>query len=183
MIFIIINYTVLSAASGVQAILELYFVNFLFVCSTRDGAEMLSTIAVNIFIAFMLFAALPGGVFGDYCLGNYCTQALNTVVATASLWLLLLSSWQFSVTKPSCCVDTFNTSSAVSLLNGSSGVNGGSLGVPGVMLGEELAAASVNHGNCSELARNILFPEVSLGLSPSLLMALCLTALAVSIDL
>ena len=79
----------------------------------------------------MLFAALPGGVFGDYCLGNYCTQALNTVVATASLWLLLLSSWQFSVTKPSCCAHTFNTFAAVSLLNGSMGSDV-SLVVPGV---------------------------------------------------
>ena len=160
--------------------MELYYVEFLFICSTRAAAEMLSTICVNTMIAVCMIASLPGSFLAEYCLGNYWTQVISMLVVSFSMWLLVLSSWQFSVTKPSCCVDTFNTSSAVSLLNGSSGVNGGSLGVPGVMLGEELAAASVNHGNCSELARNILFPEVSLGLSPSLLVGLCLTALVVN---
>lgn len=164
-----------------SAIFELFFVDFLFVCSTRDSAEMLSTICVNIFIGLWLIAALPGGFLADYCLGNYRTQALSAVVTTASVWLILLSSWQFSVTKPSCCVSMPNMSD-VAFLTGSSSTHSmsGSLGVHEVLLGEEgLVASSLNHGNCSELTRNILFPQAALGLPPFLLMALCLTAMVV----
>lgn len=92
-----------SAASGVQAVLEIYFVDFLFVCSS--DANSLSTMCVNIFIACWLVAALPAGILADYCLGNYGTQFVSMMGATVALWLVTLSSWQFAVTKPQCCAN------------------------------------------------------------------------------
>ena len=40
-------------------------------------------------------------------------------------------------------------------------------------------ATTGDHGNCSELTMNVVFPEATLGLSSSLLVALALIGLAV----
>lgn len=163
--------------------MELYYVNFLFICYKRDVAETLSTISVNTLIAVCMIASLPGSLLAEYCLGNYSTQVLGMIVVSLSTWLLVLSSWQFSVTKPSCCLPMPNISDAVALLSGNSThSNGGLQGVHEVLLGEGLVASRLNHVNCSELTRNILFPEVSFGLSPSLLIVLCLVAVVVRME-
>ena len=142
-------------------------------------AETLSTICVNTFIALWLLASLPAGFLADYCLGNYCTQALSMIVATVSVWLVLFSSWQYSVTKPSCCaVNQTNLSTTLSLLSHSDNHTMHKL-VGGMhFVGEEVTGA-MNHGNCSELAFHVIFPDANVGLPPSLLMGLCLFGLAV----
>ena len=135
----------------------------------KSAAETLSTICVNTFIASWLLASLPAGLLADYCLGNYVTQVLSMIVATVSIWLVLFSSWQYSVTKPICCFNQTNTSMALSYLAPSSGE---------VM--HSVMGSTGDHGNCSELTVNVVFPEASLGPPPSLLVALALIGLVVS---
>lgn len=96
----------LSSFTGVQAILELYFTRYLFVCSSISRAKTLSTIIVNIFIALSQFSALTGGLLADYILGNYHTQNISNLLATVGLALVVVSSWQYSINVPTCCKNT-----------------------------------------------------------------------------
>ena len=57
------------AASGLQAILELYFSTFLYVCSAKHAVPLAST-SVNVYIAVYQICALLGGYLADRVLGK-----------------------------------------------------------------------------------------------------------------
>ena len=57
------------SATGLQAVLELYFLRFLFVCSGNRKA--LSTAGVNVFIAIYQLCALSAGFLADRVIGIY----------------------------------------------------------------------------------------------------------------
>ena len=52
---------------GLQAVLELYFAYFLYVCSSRKFS--LSTTSVNVYIAVYQLCAIPAGFLADRVLG------------------------------------------------------------------------------------------------------------------
>lgn len=85
-----------------QAILELYFERFVFVCSERR-AEVYGTMATNVFIALSQVAALTGGVLADYVLGNFRTQNVSNAFAAVGVVLMSFSSWLYAVDQPLCC--------------------------------------------------------------------------------
>ena len=90
--------------SGVQAILELFFKRFVFVCS-KERAEEYGTIATNVFIALSLVTALTGGLLADYVVGNFHTQNISNMVAAVGVVMILVSSWQYTLNQPSCCTN------------------------------------------------------------------------------
>ena len=55
------------AAPGLQAVLELYFSTFLYVCSRK--AVRLASTSINVYIAVYQICALPGGYLADRVLG------------------------------------------------------------------------------------------------------------------
>lgn len=55
------------SATGLQAVLELYFLHFLFICSGRRKA--LSTAGVNVYIAIYQLCALTAGFLADRVIG------------------------------------------------------------------------------------------------------------------
>lgn len=62
-------FTVASyAAPGLQAVLELYFSTFLYVCSKH--AVRLASTSINVYIAVYQICALPGGYLADRVLGK-----------------------------------------------------------------------------------------------------------------
>lgn len=58
------------AAAGLQAVLELYFSTFLYVCSKPDHAVRLASTSVNVYIAVYQICALLGGYLADRVLGK-----------------------------------------------------------------------------------------------------------------
>ena len=64
--FIIVTFS--YAAPGLQAVLELYFSTFLYVCSKH--AVRLASTSVNVYIAVYQICALLGGYLADRILGK-----------------------------------------------------------------------------------------------------------------
>ncbi len=62
------------SGTGLQAVLEIYFSRFLFVCLSQ--ADQLSTAAVNVYIALYQICALSAGFLADRVLGEYNTLTL-----------------------------------------------------------------------------------------------------------
>ena len=60
------------SGTGLQAVLELYFTRFLFVCLTQ--ADQLGTAAVNVYIALYQICALSAGFLADRILGEHHTH-------------------------------------------------------------------------------------------------------------
>ncbi len=58
------------AAAGLQAVLELYFVTFLYICLRKDRASSLATTTVNVYIAIYQLCALSGGFLADKVIGK-----------------------------------------------------------------------------------------------------------------
>ena len=58
------------SGTGLQAVLELYFAPFLYVCSGVSRAKQLSTTSVNVYIAVYQLCALSAGFLADKVLGN-----------------------------------------------------------------------------------------------------------------
>ena len=99
---IIIYIYIYSSFTGVQAVLELFFSRFLFICSSRT--KSLSTTAVNIFITLSQLSAISGGLLADWVFGNFHTQNISNIIASIGISLVLFGSWQFTITEPHCCV-------------------------------------------------------------------------------
>ena len=59
------------AIAGLQAVLELYFVRFLYVCLGVERATSLSTACVNICISINLLAGISAGILADKIIGSY----------------------------------------------------------------------------------------------------------------
>ena len=59
------------SGTGLQAVLELYFAPFLYVCSGVSRAKKLSTTSVNIYIALYQLCALSAGFLADKIFGEY----------------------------------------------------------------------------------------------------------------
>ena len=59
------------SGTGLQAVLELYFAPFLYVCSGISRAKKLSTTSVNIYIALYQLCALSAGFLADKIFGEY----------------------------------------------------------------------------------------------------------------
>ena len=59
------------AGTGLQAVLELYFAPFLYVCSNVSRAKTLSTTSVNVYIAVYQLCALSAGFLADKVFGEY----------------------------------------------------------------------------------------------------------------
>lgn len=59
-----------GVAAGILAILELYFVRFLFICLGMDAATSMGTTCVNIFIATFQLCAISAGLLADKVLGE-----------------------------------------------------------------------------------------------------------------
>lgn len=64
------------AAPGLQAVLQLYFSSFLYVCNKH--AVRLASTSVNIYIAVYQICALPGGYLADKVLGKQCNNTTST---------------------------------------------------------------------------------------------------------
>ena len=102
----------LSPFIGAQAVMEMFFSRFVFVCS-GSKSKSLGTIAVNVFIGLNQLTALSGGLLADYVLGNYHTQNMSNIMGTVGILLIFLSSWQYSLNKPHCCVPELNISANI----------------------------------------------------------------------
>ena len=87
-----------------QAILELFFKRFVFVCS-KQRAKIYGTVATNVFIALSQVTALTGGLLADYIVGNFHTQNVSNIFAAVGVLLVLVSSWQYTIDRPSCCAN------------------------------------------------------------------------------
>jgi hypothetical protein len=59
------------SGTGLQAVLELYFAPFLYVCSGISRAKKLSTTSVNIYIALYQLCALSAGFLADKIFGEF----------------------------------------------------------------------------------------------------------------
>lgn len=105
-----------SSFTGVQAVLELFFTQFVYVCSSARRAKTLSTILVNIFMALSKFCAITGGLLADSVLGNYHTQNISNILATVGLTLVVLSSWQYTINLPTCCITNSTSQNCTELL-------------------------------------------------------------------
>ena len=57
-------------SAGLQAVLELYFVRFLYVCSGEERATSLSTTSVNVYIAIYQLSAISAGFLADKIFGR-----------------------------------------------------------------------------------------------------------------
>lgn len=64
------------SVTGLQAVLELYFAYFLYVCFSRKFS--LSTTSVNVYIAVYQLCALTAGFLADRVLGMY--QSIYSLV-------------------------------------------------------------------------------------------------------
>ena len=152
-----------------QAILELFFARFLFVCSSVSRAKSLSTVCVNVFIAVSQLSALSGGLLADWFLGNFQTQNVSNVLATAGIVLVMIFSWQFSISEPPCCAN-HTASLAPSGIIGNGGRNDTLL---------YYSNSIGDHGNCSELKRYLIFGDAYAGIPSSVAIMLILIGLAV----
>ncbi len=171
------------SGTGLQAVLELYFTRFLFVCLTQ--ADQLGTAAVNVYIALYQICALSAGFLADrilgehhthkniwyYCwiehciiiifrTGNFLTQVLSTLLTTIGICLLSFSTWQYTVSPPGCCVDNSNNKS--------------------LYLPRDEYSGSFNwSSNCSELDKVTILNQIDLNISPTLNMVLSIIGLTV----
>ena len=71
---ILMNFSVCPCSysgTGLQAVLELYFAPFLYICSGVSRAKKLSTTSVNIYIALYQLCALSAGFLADKIFGEY----------------------------------------------------------------------------------------------------------------
>lgn len=57
-------------ASGLQAVLELYFVRFLFVCLGARHRTSLGTTCTNVYIALYQVCAISAGILADKLIGT-----------------------------------------------------------------------------------------------------------------
>ena len=57
-------------SAGLQAVLEFYFVHFLYVCSGTERATSLGTTSVNVYIAIYQLCAISAGILADKLIGN-----------------------------------------------------------------------------------------------------------------
>lgn len=62
-------------SAGLQAVLELYFVHYLFVCSGSKRASSLGTTCVNVYIAIYQLCAISAGFLADKVIGKTINQA------------------------------------------------------------------------------------------------------------
>ena len=147
-----------------QAILELFFARFLFVCSSLSRAKSLSTVCVNVFIALSQLSALSAGLVADWFLGNFHTQNVSNVLATIGIVLVMIFSWQFSVSEPSCCAN-----------HTIAGIEGGNINNVPLYYSDTIG----DHGNCSELKRHLIFGNVHAQIPSSVTITLILIGLAV----
>ena len=67
------------SGTGLQAVLELYFAPFLYVCSNVSRAKKLSTTSVNVYIAVYQLCALSAGFLADKVFGEYAGQNYDIV--------------------------------------------------------------------------------------------------------
>ena len=65
-----ITMTCSYSGTGLQAVLELYFAPFLYVCSGVSRAKKLSTTSVNVYIAVYQLCALSAGFLADKVFGE-----------------------------------------------------------------------------------------------------------------
>ena len=87
--------------------------------------------------------------------GNYWTQIFSAFLASIGIFLLTLSTWQYTITEPQCCYNTLTHADGhVTMLQNWS-------------------------GNCTELHRERLWSQASLHMSPDLLMATALIGIVV----
>ena len=71
------------SGTGLQAVLELYFAPFLYVCSGVSRAKKLSTTSVNIYIALYQLCALSAGFLADKIFGEYWHAPILNFVSVA----------------------------------------------------------------------------------------------------
>lgn len=138
-------------------------------CSSVGRAKSLSTVCVNVFIALSQLSALSGGLIAEWFLGNFHTQNVSNILATTGIVLVMICSWQFSISEPSCCVNA-----TLSLGSSSNSSNGG---ISDTLL--YLADTSGDHGNCSELKRHLILPDAYATIPSSITIMLILVGLAV----
>ncbi|XP_064405778.1 solute carrier family 15 member 1-like isoform X1 [Halichondria panicea] len=144
------------SGTGLQAVLELYFTRFLFVCLTQ--ADQLGTAAVNVYIALYQICALSAGFLADRILGNFLTQVLSTLLTTIGICLLSFSTWQYTVSPPGCCVANSNNKSVY-------------------LSGSEYSGSFNWSSNCSELDKVTILNQIDLNISPTLNMILSIIGL------
>lgn len=94
------------AQTGLQAVLELFFVRFLYVCLPKQRGAKLGTTSVNIYIAVYQTCALSAGFLADKVLGNFATQLFSMILSTVGIFLLTFASWQLTLTTPHCCLES-----------------------------------------------------------------------------
>ena len=82
------------------------------------------------------------------------TQNISNVMSLIGAFLLVFSTWQYTLTAPSCCHDSVNASTA-----------------------------HIFNKNCSEFETSIVLDDVSFHIPPSLNMSLAIVGLVVSITL
>ncbi|XP_065898332.1 solute carrier family 15 member 3-like isoform X2 [Dysidea avara] len=94
-------------SSGLQAVLEIYLIRFLLVCSNRSSH--LGTTIFNLYVATYQLCSITGGLAADKLLGNYMTQVLSNFANTFGAVLVAMATWQFALSPPSCCVRVNDT--------------------------------------------------------------------------
>lgn len=92
--------------------------------------------------------------------GNFLTQTVSVLLTTSGIFLLALSTWQYSVVGPECCRVPSNTSTVLSWYDHTEAHNWS--------------------GNCSELHKIVPLQYVSLHMSPDLIIVLAVLGLVVS---
>lgn len=97
----------------------------------------------------------------SFTLGNYLTQTFSVFLTTCGVFLLAFSTWQYSITEPQCCYDT------------------GNLSVLASVSGHPAGDARNWSGSCSELHKVVPLGDLSLHMSPNLLLALAVVGLVV----
>jgi hypothetical protein len=57
-------------SAGLQAVLEFYFVHYLYVCSGTKRATSLGTTSVNVYITIYQLCAISAGILADKIIGT-----------------------------------------------------------------------------------------------------------------
>ena len=70
-------------SAGLQAVLELYFVRYLYVCSGSERATSLGTTSVNSYIAIYQLAAISAGFLADKIFGKKNYKWFSTMGFTS----------------------------------------------------------------------------------------------------
>ena len=124
---------------------------------------------MNVFIALSQLSALSAGFVADWFLGNFHTQNVSNVLATIGIVLVMIFSWQFSISEPSCCANH-------TLSFGSSGVTSSD---GGEYTSLHYSDTIGDHGNCSELKRHLIFGDAYATIPSSVTIMLILIGLGV----